>query len=51
MAQIMLSLGWNATELLENGNFEHLYRSPVEMQLDTLRPKYLNESAQGRSSE
>jgi circadian clock protein KaiC len=36
MARIMLNLGWNATELLENGNFEHVYRSPVEMQLDSV---------------
>lgn len=36
MARIMLNLGWNATELLGNGNFEHLYRSPVEMQLDSV---------------
>lgn len=36
LARIMLNLGWNATELLGNGNFEHLYRSPVEMQLDSV---------------
>ena len=36
MARIMLNLGWNATELLETGNFEHLYRSSVEMQLDSV---------------
>lgn len=36
MARIMQNLGWNATELLGNGNFEHLYRSPVEMQLDSV---------------
>lgn len=36
MARVMLNLGWNATELLENGNFEHLYRSPVELQLDSV---------------
>jgi circadian clock protein KaiC len=36
MARIMLNLGWNATELLENGNFELMYRSPVEMQLDSV---------------
>lgn len=36
MARIMLNLGWNATELLENGNFELVYRSPVEMQLDSV---------------
>lgn len=32
----MLNLGWNATELLGNSNFEHLYQSPVEMQLDSV---------------
>jgi circadian clock protein KaiC len=36
MARIMQNLGWNATELLENGNFELMYRSPVEMQLDAV---------------
>jgi circadian clock protein KaiC len=36
MARIMLNLGWNAAELLENGNFELMYRSPVEMQLDSV---------------
>jgi circadian clock protein KaiC len=36
MARIMLNLGWNATELLGNGNFELMYRSPVEMQLDSV---------------
>jgi len=34
LARVMLNLGWNPTEMLENGNFELLYRSPVEMQLD-----------------
>jgi circadian clock protein KaiC len=36
MARIMLNLGWNATELAESGNFELMYRSPVEMQLDSV---------------
>ena len=36
MARVMLNLGWNATELLGNGNFEIMYRSPVEMQLDSV---------------
>ena len=36
MARIMLNLGWNATELLGNSNFELMYRSPVEMQLDSV---------------
>jgi len=36
MARIMLNLGWNASELLGNGNFELMYQSPVEMQLDSV---------------
>jgi circadian clock protein KaiC len=36
MARIMLNLGWNVTELLDSGNFELMYQSPVEMQLDTV---------------
>ena len=36
MARIMLNLGWNATELLGNGDFELMYRSPVELQLDSV---------------
>lgn len=36
MARIMLNLGWNATELLGDGNFELMYQSPVEMQLDSV---------------
>lgn len=36
MARIMLNLGWNATELLGNGNFELMYQSPVELQLDSV---------------
>ena len=35
-ARIMQNLGWNATELLGSGNFELMYRSPVEMQLDSV---------------
>ncbi len=36
MARIMLNLGWNPKELLNSGNFELIYRSPVEMQLDSV---------------
>ncbi len=36
MARIMHNLGWNTSELLGNGNFEMMYRSPVEMQLDSV---------------
>ena len=50
MARIMLNLGWNATELLENGNFEHLYRSPVEMQLDSVAAEVFERVRAGRIS-
>jgi circadian clock protein KaiC len=30
----MLNLGWDTEALLESGNLELMYRSPVEMQLD-----------------
>jgi circadian clock protein KaiC len=36
MARIMLNLEWKPDELLSSGNFELMYRSPVEMQLDTV---------------
>ncbi|HKE58213.1 MAG TPA: ATPase domain-containing protein [Pyrinomonadaceae bacterium] len=36
MARIMLNLGWKPDELLSSGDFELLYRSPVEMQLDSV---------------
>ena len=36
LARVMQNLGWNGLELLEGGLFELMYRSPVEMQLDTV---------------
>jgi len=36
LARIMLNLGWRPDELLNSGNFEVMYRSPVEMQLDSV---------------
>ncbi|HEU4770399.1 MAG TPA: ATPase domain-containing protein [Pyrinomonadaceae bacterium] len=50
LARIMLNLGWNATELLENGNFEHLYRSPVEMQLDSVAAEIFGRVRAGKVS-
>ena len=48
MARIMLNLGWSATELLENGNFELMYRSPVEMQLDSVASEIFERVRSGR---
>jgi circadian clock protein KaiC len=50
MARIMLSLGWNATELLENSNFELMYRSPVEMQLDSVAAEVFERVRAGKVS-
>jgi len=36
LARIMLNLGWEPAKLLHSGNFELMYRSPVEMQLDSV---------------
>jgi circadian clock protein KaiC len=48
MARVMLSLGWNAAELLENGNFELMYRSPVEMQLDSVAAEVFQRVRSGK---
>ena len=50
LARIMLNLGWNATQLLENGNFEHMYRSPVEMQLDSVAAEIFERVRAGKVS-
>lgn len=34
LVRVMNNFGWNATELMKNKNFELMYRSPVEVQLD-----------------
>jgi circadian clock protein KaiC len=49
MARIMLNLGWNATELLGGGNFELMYRSPVEMQLDSVAAEIFQQIRTGKA--
>ena len=49
MARIMLNLGWNATELLESDNFELMYRSPVEMQLDSVAAEIFERVRNGKA--
>lgn len=48
MARVMLNLGWNVNELLENGNFELMYRSPVEMQLDSVAAEIFERVREGK---
>jgi circadian clock protein KaiC len=50
MARIMHNLGWNATELLENGSFELMYQSPVEMQLDSVAAEVFQRVRTGQIS-
>ncbi|HEX6047504.1 MAG TPA: ATPase domain-containing protein [Pyrinomonadaceae bacterium] len=50
MARIMHSLGWNAAELLEDSNFELMYRSPVEMQLDSVAAEIFERVRAGKVS-
>jgi len=34
LARTMVNFGWDPEKLAEDGQFEHLYRSPIEMELD-----------------
>ena len=34
--RMITNFGWDAAAMLRDANFEHLYRSPVEMQLDSV---------------
>jgi circadian clock protein KaiC len=36
LARVMQNLGWDSAELLANPRFELMYRSPVEMQMDSV---------------
>ena len=48
MARVMQNLGWNGSELLESGLFELMYRSPVEMQLDTVAAEVFSRVLDGK---
>jgi circadian clock protein KaiC len=48
VARVMHNLGWDAAELLENGDFELMYRSPVEMQLDEVAAEIFARVRQGK---
>jgi circadian clock protein KaiC len=48
MARIMQNLGWKPDELLSSGNFELMYRSPVEMQLDRVAAELFARVRSGR---
>jgi circadian clock protein KaiC len=48
LARIMQNFGWKPQELLTDGNFELMYRSPVEMQLDSVARELFERVREGR---
>ena len=48
LARVMLNLGWNASELLDGGFFEFMYRSPVEMQMDSVAAELFEKVREGK---
>lgn len=48
LARVMLNLGWDPAELLRGGLFEFMYRSPVEMQLDSVAAELFARIRQGK---
>jgi circadian clock protein KaiC len=48
LARIMLNLGWDTETLLQSGNLELMYRSPVEMQLDQVAAELFGRIREGK---
>ncbi len=48
IARIMQNFGWNPDEILGGDRFEFMYRSPVEMQLDSVASELFQRIRQGR---
>jgi circadian clock protein KaiC len=48
LVRMMRNLGWDADELMNNENFELMYRSPVEVQLDEVATEIFRRIKEGR---
>src|SRR4030095_5461328 len=48
ISRVMNSFDWDPEALLKNGTFEFMYRSPVEMQLDSVAVELLARVREGR---
>jgi len=48
LARTMQNLGWHSEELLNNDGFELMYRSPVEVQLDSVTSELFQRVREGR---
>jgi len=48
LARVMQNLGWDSAQLLANPQFELMYRSPVEMQLDSVAAELFERVLRGK---
>lgn len=48
LARVMHNLGWDAKRLLDGGGFDLLYKSPVELQLDTITSELSRRVREGK---
>jgi circadian clock protein KaiC len=48
LARVMRNFNWDPAALLQGGNFELMYRSPVEMQLDSVAAELFERVRSGR---
>lgn len=48
LSRIMRGFAWDSNTLLQNPNFELMYRSPVEMQLDSMATELFARISEGR---
>ena len=48
IVRTMKNFGWKVDELLNSGNFELMYRSPIELQLDSITAELLQRVRSGR---
>ena len=48
LARIMKNLGWEPEKLLNGGGFDLLYKSPVELQLDTITSELFKRVREGK---
>jgi circadian clock protein KaiC len=48
LARVMKNFGWKTEELLTNGKIEMVYRSPVEMQLDSITAEIFQRVREGK---
>jgi circadian clock protein KaiC len=48
LARVMKNLGWKSEQLLNGGGFDLLYKSPIELQLDTITSEIFQRVREGK---